>query len=106
MLAAAGGRLDRESGSECAAERGFALLERNSVAQADIDTVEVAPAPEDALRRVDVHDAEIAAEGRRHPTGLEDAADSELLASHHGLERDPTAGAEPVSLAEFTRDGQ
>ena len=73
-------------------EGGLALLQRDALAQADIDAVEVAAAAEHVLRGVDIHDAEVAAEGLRHAAGLEDAAHGELLAALHGVEGDLAAG--------------
>ena len=59
--------------------RRLALFQRDALAQADIDAVEAASAPEHVLRGIDVHDREIAAECLRHAAGLQQAAHGELL---------------------------
>ena len=64
------------------------------------------PRPNTLLRGVDIHDAEVAAEGLGHAARFEDAAHGELLAALHGVEGDFAADGEAVAAGELAREDQ
>ncbi len=69
-----------------------------------IDAIELPPAAEDVLRRVDIHHREIAAERLAHAARAQDAADDEVFRAVDGVERHAAAEAQRVALGERRAD--
>ncbi len=99
-------RFDGETWTQQPHQRRLALFQRDALLQRDIDTVEVAAAAEQGLRGVDIHDAEIAAEGLRHAAGLQNAAHGELFAAFHGVEGELAAHRDVIALGKLARQDQ
>src|SRR4029079_3468371 len=106
LPASARRRLNLEGGPEQLAQLALAFRNRHARLHREIDPIERQSTPEHLLRRVDIHDREIAAEGARQTSRLHESPDRERLVSFNGPKRQVAANSDTVSRGEVVGKDQ
>ena len=82
----------------------LSVLDGEALAHFQIDAIEPPPAAEHLLRRIDVHDREVAAKGAGQTARPHDAAHRKRLVPDHRRQCEAIADAEIVPRRELVRD--
>ncbi len=99
-------RFHLETGAQYPFEFLLYVLDAHAVFYGEVDAIESAPAPENFLRGVNIHDGEIAAKGAGESAGLHDAADREEPFALHRTHGNSTADGKLILSRECIGDDE